>query len=316
MTNPKKRTWWVFRPLEVILMAIPLLFVASLHLSKAPIFYGLYAAGRAGECPLGESLRVEHNIIDLNETGSRIDTASSVDLRDEKAGLARWNTPEGVFWAPYNTSVPWLLAEQVSRFYGDGERRVRKGDVVLDCGANIGTFVWEALQAGASLVVAIEPSPRNVESLRRNYAKEIQEGRVIVYPKGVWHQEETLTFHVFDNSALDSIMMTARAEESKVPRTESIEVTTIDKLVAELHLDRVDFIKMDIEGAERNALEGSTETLSRFRPRMSIATENLPDDSVVLPALVTKLRSDYRRECGRCSLHADVTIAPDVFYFY
>jgi FkbM family methyltransferase len=172
------------------------------------------------------------------------------------------------------------------------------------------------LRAGASKVVAIEPSARNVESLRRNFAREIETGRVIVYPKGVWHRDETLTFNVFENSALDSIVMNDRIEENKTPRKVSIEVTTIDRIVSDLELDRVDFIKMDVEGAERNALDGARATIAKFTPRMSIATENLPDDPQVIPALVGKLRPSYRRECGQCRVRSLFEIQPEVFYFY
>ena len=311
-----KGKWWIFRPIEAIVMSIPILCVASLNITKAPLYLGMYALGLAGECPLPKAVDADKNIAQLNAVTLQIQKGSKIDNTDKDAGLVRWQTPHGTFWAPVGTSVPFLLSEQVNRFYGDGERRVRKGDVVLDCGANIGVFVWESLQAGASKVVAIEPSPRNVESLKRNYAKEIEEGRVIVYAKGVWHQDETLTFHVFENSALDSIMMVDRAEERKTPKTQSIEVTTIDKIVAELHLDRVDFIKMDIEGAERNALQGSKATIAQFRPRMAIATENLVDDPEVVPALVSKLRPDYQKECGRCSLYAGMRLGPDALYFY
>ena len=65
-----------------------------------------------------------------------------------------------------------------------GENFVRPGDVVLDCGANIGVFVRESLDAGAKTVVAIEPAPENIECLRRNFKDEIAAGRVIVYPEG------------------------------------------------------------------------------------------------------------------------------------
>ena len=312
----KQKKWWVFRPVEVIVMAIPILAVASLHITKAPLFAGLQLVGRAGECPLPNAMNAERTVQIMNVTTDQIMAQSQLIRKDEPAGLVLWRTPHGEFWAPPDTSVSFLLSEQIHGFYGVGERRVQPGDVVLDCGANIGAFVWEALRAGAKLVVAIEPSGRNVESLRRNFAREIAEGRVIVYPKGVWHQEETLTFNVFDNSALDSIVMSDRFEAHQQPKKVSIEVTTVDRIVEDLGLERVDFIKMDIEGAERNALEGARDTIQKLHPRMSIATENLPDDPRVIPELVARLRPEYRRECGRCGVRSLIQIQPEVFHFY
>ena len=229
----------------------------------------------------------------------------------------RWKTPYGVFWAPPETSVPFLLSEQATRVYGDGERRVRQGDVVLDCGANIGTFTREALNAGAKLVVAIEPSERNVEALRSSFAREIEQGQVIVYPKGVWHKEEVLKFFVYGNSALDSFVMPERTEEKDTkPREVQLPVNSIDRIVAELKLEQIDFIKMDIEGAERHAMAGAQSTLAKFHPRMSIAMENLPDDQYVVPPLVLKAWAGYRQECGRCTLAPNGKIQPDVMFFY
>jgi FkbM family methyltransferase len=312
----KTRKWWVFRPVEVIAMSIPLLAVASLHISRAPLWAGVHMIGRAGECSLESAMAAEKEVNEANATGRQIMAQSRIVQQDTAAGLVEWETPHGRFWAPPNTSVPFLLSEQIHGFYGTGERRVHPGDIVLDGGANIGTFVWEALRAGAAKVIAIEPSERNVECLRRNFAKEIEAGRVVVYPKGVWNRDETLTFHTFENSALDSIVIDSRIEETKTPKKVSIEVTAIDRIVAELGLPRVDFIKLDVEGAERKALDGGRGTITRFGPRMSIATENLPDDPQVIPALVTGIRPNYRRESGKCRVRSYIEIQPEVFYFF
>ena len=79
-------------------------------------------------------------------------------------------------------------------------------------------------------------------------------------------------------------------------------LTTIDKLSAELSLDRVDFIKMDIEGAERQALEGARETIQRFRPKLAIALEHRPEDLKDIPALIARQWPTAKVTCGPCSL--------------
>ena len=62
-------------------------------------------------------------------------------------------------------------------------------------------------------------------------------------------------------------------------------------LVEELKLDRVDFIKFDIEGAEHQALRGARETLRRLRPRLAMSAYHLPDDARTLPAEVRENRA-------------------------
>jgi hypothetical protein len=94
-----------------------------------------------------------------------------------------------------------------------------------------------------------------------------------------------------------------------------VELTTIDKIVAELKLERVDFIKMDIEGAEQNALIGARATLAKYHPRMSLSAYHRPDDPKKIPELVRAGWSGYRMECGPCA-DAKTFVRPDVLYFY
>lgn len=316
MISPSRPRRPLFSKKELAFLTVPLLFVASLWVFPQPLFLVAYARGNAGVCPLPQSLAAKQAIDELANTALSIARRSRVTAKDPSAGLWKWETPEGVFWAPPETSVPFLLSEQVTRVYGDGERRVRPGDTVLDCGANIGVFTREALNAGARLVVAIEPSERNVVALRRSFAEQIAGGRVIIYPKGVWHREDELKFFVYENSTLDSFILEQRVEEKAKPREVRMPVQSIDNIVADLKLERVDFIKMDIEGAERHAMTGAAATLSRFHPRMSIAMENLPDDQYVVPPIARKAWPGYRVECGRCSVVEAGKIQPDVMYFY
>ncbi len=232
----------------------------------------------------------------------------------EESGLELWQTPKGNFWIPKGNRyvLPFNLAEMEQHIYGTGEHFVHPGDVVLDCGASDGDFTRQALEAGARTVVSIEISPSSAECIRRNLAAEVAAGRVIVYPKGVWNKEDTLTLNVDDtNFAANSVVMHTDNSHPSV----RVPLTTIDKLVAELNLPRVDFIKMDIEGAEVPALAGGHETIARFRPRLAIATEHKPDDEYTIPAAVHKIRADYQMECGPC-LEANGHVRPDVLYFW
>ena len=91
-------------------------------------------------------------------------------------------------------------------------------------------------------------------------------------------------------------------------------LTTIDELVSELKLRRVDFIKMDIEGAEKRALLGARSTLVTYEPQLAIATEHLLDDGEVNPLAVLKLSPSYQVECGPC-VDMGSSVTPDVLYF-
>lgn len=207
--------------------------------------------------------------------------------------------------------LPFDLAEQERRIYGVGANGPHSGDIVVDCGSNVGVTIREELAAGAQKIIGIEPAPENLTCLRKNFPAEIASGRVVIVPKGVWDKEDSLTLRVDPkNSAADSFVL----QRQGTVDVEKVPLTTIDHLVRELKLDRVDYIKMDIEGAEPRALEGAQETLKKWKPRISIATYHAPDHPTVIPELIRRARPDYRVECGPC-LEAGNGVRPDVLYF-
>jgi FkbM family methyltransferase len=232
-------------------------------------------------------------------------------------GLARWNTPLGPLWSPVGTNVRFAMAEQVSEVYTEDSMALKPGDVVLDCGAAFGDFVRTCLKARVAKVVAIEPSPGNIEAMRRSFPAEIASGQVVIVPKGVWHEDSTLKLLVHQNSLLDSLVMHDRVENQGGPKPREVEVplTTIDKIVEELKLEKVTFLKMDIEGAERNALRGAAKTIARFHPRMALATENLQDDYIAVPQEVRKIAQNYDIRCGLCRQIATASFRPDILFF-
>jgi FkbM family methyltransferase len=185
--------------------------------------------------------------------------------------------------------------------------------VVLDCGANLGVFTREALQAGARLVIAIEPAPENVEALKRNFEKEIVDGRVIIYPKGVWDKDDVLEMRQDpNNTAADTFVI----QRDGFTKTVRVPLTTIDKMVDELKLDKVDYIKMDIEGSEVRALAGAKATIAKHHPRMGLSVYHQADHPVEVPKAAKAAWSGYRIECGPCAYIDKMTIRPDVLYFY
>jgi FkbM family methyltransferase len=207
--------------------------------------------------------------------------------------------PQGPFWVPSRDRniLAGMLVDQDDDVYGKEEHGVQPGDTVLDCGANVGVFTRKALSLGAKLVVAIEPAPENLFCLRKTFEDEIRAGRVIVYPKGVWDRDCDLVLRTYDyQSGGDSVAL--KYPHSKAGPT--VQLTTIDELTSELKLQSVDFIKMDIEGAERQALSGARETVARFRPRLAISLEHTPADAEEIPALIRKMWPFLKTERGPC----------------
>ena len=262
-----------------VVLALPFI------VGPAAVVYGLRTNSllSLSDCPLLETLAAEKRGRELLAQRSAV---SKKLRRIEVAGdMQHWLTPHGEFWVP-SASVDrlgFVISEQVSDIYG-AVSLVRVGDTVIDCGADIGTFVRTALNRGAAKVIAVEPAPWKEPCLRRTFAREIESGKVVVYPKGVWNEDSKLK--------LDGDTLSDKGVE--------VPLTTIDHIVQELSLDRVDVIKMDIEGAERRALNGARLTIQRFKPRLTIATEHLADDYVAVPRLIQNVDPGYTVECGIC----------------
>ena len=287
--------------LIVVLLAFSVLTSVAFQRFSYFRYAALFAIGQNQNCSFHRAVHLLDEAQDRIEILNRITAASRV-VETEDDGFSLWETPRGKFWVPqadenHPPILHWLFAEQESGIYGSGDAGVQPGDVVLDCGANVGTFTRAALEAGAKLVVAIDPSPPVLEALRRNVAEGVAEGRVLIVEKGVWDREDTLPFIMTpDNYGAHHLSLEASDEQSVI----NVPLTTIDNLVAELNLDRVDFIKMDIEGAEQKALMGAQDTLAKYKPRLAIAAYHSPDDQTRIPAIVRAARTDYEMGCGGC----------------
>ena len=283
--------------------------------AASPLYLlALWTLGRAPGCPVSALMKAVVKEREGYAAGATVKAQSH--LIEEDSDGERWSTPYGEYWVPKRqVSSDFLfnlLGEREVQVYGGPGWNVKAGDIVIDCGANVGTFVVEALENGARLVVACEPSPSNAECLRRNFGKELSAGQVIIYPRGLWDSSTTLRLALGDTPAGDSL--TAETGDGM-----EVPVTTIDALVAELNLERVDFVKMDIEGAERRALAGATTTIRRFHPRLAISAYHLPDDPGAIKAVVKKAFDGYTLHCSQARpmwnglLHTRV--APLVYFF-
>ncbi len=202
--------------------------------------------------------------------------------------------------------VAYLLAEHRWLEELDPDLRVRPGEVVLDCCAHVGVVTHAALSRGAARVISVEPDPVNQECLRRNFEREIAAGRVVVLKKAVWDREGTLEFQRSEqNLGANTAVMTQSGDKIQVS------ATTIDRIAEEY--GRIDYIKMDIEGSERKALAGARNTLHRYKPRLAIEANHLPDDGRVLPSLILQGNPDYSITCGPCEI-IDATVVPYIYY--
>jgi FkbM family methyltransferase len=287
----------LIRGIQALATVIVVLTIARFVWPVEVMATALHLAGISDAPTLAESVEAVRTRKTIDVNAAELSKTSYLVEKDPK-GLELWETGQGRYWIPSPAAMMQLydmIGEQNTDIYGSGESSVHAGDVVLDCGASVGLYTRKALDSGAKLVVAIEPSPRSVECLRRNFEKEIHEGRVVVAPIGVWDKEDFLVLEMYQEGEWGDTFKSKSAERTKTDGPH-VRVTTIDTLVAELNLPRVDFVKMDIEGAEKEALAGASATILRDKPRLALCTYHLPGDPVAIPKLIGAYNLKYRTQ--------------------
>lgn len=143
-------------------------------------------------------------------------------------------------------------------------------EVLLDVGANTGAYSLLATALSArTRVIAVEPHAANAERLRANLELNAVQ-RVSVVEAAVGAAEGALHLTVPADGALSDVASGidafARAHYGIDYTVVPVAQTTIDRIVGDHGLDRVDLIKLDVEYFELEALRGAARTLTRFSP--------------------------------------------------
>ncbi len=140
---------------------------------------------------------------------------------------------------------------------------LRPDDVVLDVGANIGctSLLFGQL---ARRVISFEPSPSTFRLLTKNLRNGAMHN-VETVNAGLGREEGTfeLTFSADNRSGG---FVSNRAQASAGHKVEQIRIAAGDAWLQGAQVDHVDFVKIDVEGFERNVIEGLAQTIARDRP--------------------------------------------------
>ena len=173
--------------------------------------------------------------------------------------------------------------------------RPRPGDIMIDGGVSdmVGAQVAFAESVGPEgRIHGFEPIPWMAEAARTALA---QWPWYRLHTAGLAEKRGEAAFA----SLRDSSHICAGGGEGE--GTVRCDLVSIDDVVREEGLNRVDCIKLDVEGGELDALRGAAATIRRFRPRLIICLYHRPEDLVTLPLFVKSLVPDYRLEVAHAS---------------
>jgi FkbM family methyltransferase len=190
-------------------------------------------------------------------------------------------------------------ADHASWWTFDDEQEVRdrwwhpkEGEIVLDVGAAFGSYALPALAAGAR-VVCFSPADFDTELLCKNLELNPELARrCLVVRDGLhegdgWFDPDRSLF----SPKGEVLLITAEQFEHL------LRVRSLDSWLAERPgIDRVDWVKMDVEGAELGVLKGAEDMLRRWRPRLLIELheQHVPDMAARVWSFLDDLRLGYR----------------------
>jgi FkbM family methyltransferase len=194
----------------------------------------------------------------------------------------------------FNDNYEKSIAEYIDQHTNEGpygyidgsfDVTVKAGDIVIDAGAWIGDFSAYAVSKGA-VAYAFEPVEKNFSML--NKTAELNGGNIYPVQKGLGKDECQVQLYLSSTSLGSSI-----TNETTGNIGEMIAITTLDKFVEKNHIKRIDFIKADIEGAERDMLKGAAHVLKHFAPKLALCTYHFPDDPQIMEKLIMDANPNY-----------------------
>jgi len=149
-------------------------------------------------------------------------------------------------------------------------KELKKDMVCLDVGGNIGYYtLFESNIVGENgKVIAIEPSPPNFQHLKKNL--EIQNTKnVDAYNFAAGDKDGDINFLIYKES--NGSFTIPDGETTDLPgEIIKVQAKRLDTFLDELKINRVDFVRMDVEGYESHIIEGMKKTMELFKPMFQI----------------------------------------------
>jgi FkbM family methyltransferase len=176
---------------------------------------------------------------------------------------------------------------------------VNPGDVVIDAGGCWGDTALYFAQ-DAARVFCFECMPSNIEIIQQNLAlNPVLGAKIGVIQRALWSRSGEK--FVFKD-------MGPGSHPVEDGDGQDVETQTIDDFVSANSVKRVDFIKMDIEGAEPEALIGAERTIRKHRPKLAISVYHDVRHFASIPLWIAGLDLGYRLYLDHFTIHAEETV--------
>jgi FkbM family methyltransferase len=214
---------------------------------------------------------------------------------DWKLGLCMVHSDLGIYPVdlPHGPSeLMRLIEEIIIKDQYHAKEFIKKDAIIIDAGANIGVFSLFASElAPGGKIFAFEPASETYKVLLKN----IKDYRNII-PVQFALGNRSGKSQIFIDSNLSGTNTLIDSEKGPLVRQKGIEeinLMTIDEFVNKNKLSRIDFIKIDTEGYEKQIIGGAIETIKKFNPTIAVSAYHLKSDKELIPALIKSINPQY-----------------------
>lgn len=171
------------------------------------------------------------------------------------------------------TSMPlYYIVRDIDKY--EKYYKIRQNDIVIDAGANEGALsvVYSQKINQEGKVFAFEPDSLNIQTLKQNISLNTKYNNIEIINRALWSHIDEIDF--YEAGTVGSSVFYEDKKSKKV----TIKTTSIDEFIHETKINQLNFIKMDIEGAEIEALKGARKTIKKFNPDFAIASYHIVND--------------------------------------
>jgi len=171
------------------------------------------------------------------------------------------------------------------------EFALTKNEVFIDGGAFIGDTISKFLACGKGYrqIIAFEPGTVNFKKLTKTYGKQ---PRISLINACICDYDGEVSF--CDASGMNSRITDSKRSSERDWGGSGVNNIVNSKTIDGLEMEMVSFIKMDIEGAELNALKGAEKTILRDKPKLAICIYHSDEDMISIAEYIHKLVPEYK----------------------
>lgn len=176
---------------------------------------------------------------------------------------------------------------------------IKDNSVIFDVGANIGVFsLYASYLSPNGKIYAFEPTRNTFQRFKKNIINNNLQKRIFAYPLAVGDKKRNSEIMVNnmglggENTIIDSEFLKGRGKLFE--KRELVKMIPIDEFMEQNKIKRVDFIKIDTEGYEKQVINGARKTIQKFAPIIACSVYHLRDDKIKIPELVKSINYNYK----------------------